>query len=524
MDQIGWVRRLRRREKKSVREIARITGLSRNTVAKWLEADGVAETPKYRRRSAPTKLTAFHEAIEQALSGDARRPKRERRTARLLLEELRAGGYEGGYSRLTDFVRQWHEKAGQSMKTTAYVPLAFELGEAYQFDWSSEGLVIGGVWRKVQLAHMKLCASRAFWLVAYPSQGHEMLFDAHARSFGELGIARRGIYDNMKAAVDKVHKGKGRTVNSRFAVMCAHYLVDADFCNVAAGWEKGIVEKNVQDSRRRIWLEASKRRWGGFEELNAWLGSRCRELWEELRHPEHEAFTIAEMLEHERAHLLPMTAPFDGYVENSARVSSTCLVAVARNRYSVLCEFAGQVVSTRLYPSRVKVVAEGQLVADHERLVDESRTQYDWQHYIALLERKPGALRNGAPFADLPEPLAQLRGALLRERGGDRAMAQVLALVPSLGLQAVLQAVELALRSAPPSGRVSVEHVQNVLARLSAPPRPPQLASTPLQAATPPLADTARYDSLRTDARDLATAHGDAEVEFQADREESNHA
>jgi len=346
---------------------------------------------------------------------------------------------------------------------------------------------------------MKLCASRAFWLVAYPSQGHEMLFDAHRRGFAALGIARRGIYDNMKTAVDKVNKGKGRAVNSRFAVMCAHYLFDADFCNVASGWEKGIVEKNVQDSRRRVWLEATQRRWGSFEELNVWLAQRCRELWAEIRHPEHQAFSIAEMLEHESAHLMPMTAPFDGYVEKPARVSSTCLVSVARNRYSVPCELVGQMVSTRLYPGRVKVVAGDSVVADHERLNDESRTQYDWQHYVPLLQRKPGALRNGAPFADLPEPLQQLRRALLREEGGDRVMAQVLAIVPGTGLDAVVVAVELALENAPPSGRVSVEHVRNVLARLNAAPRPANV-STVLQIATPPQADTARYDRLRTPA------------------------
>ncbi|MDQ0017836.1 transposase [Variovorax boronicumulans] len=94
---------------------------------------------------------------------------------------------------------------------------------------------------------MKLCASHAFWLVAYPSQGHEMLFDAHTGSFAALGgVARRGIYDNMRTAVDKVHKGKGRTVNARFAVMCAHYLYDPDFCNVASGWEKGRVERTCR--------------------------------------------------------------------------------------------------------------------------------------------------------------------------------------------------------------------------------------------------------------------------------------
>jgi hypothetical protein len=101
-------------------------------------------------------------------------------------------------------------------------------------------------------AHLKLCFSRAFVVQAYPTQSHEMLFDAHTRAFAALGgIPRRGIYDNMKTAVDKVKKGKSRVVNTRFAAMASHYLFDPDFCNVASGWEKGVVEKNVQDSRLR---------------------------------------------------------------------------------------------------------------------------------------------------------------------------------------------------------------------------------------------------------------------------------
>ncbi|HEY5283736.1 MAG TPA: IS21 family transposase [Polyangia bacterium] len=488
MAMLGKVRRLYYRQQKSVREIARITSLSRNTIRKWLNAPVTGE-PKYRRTPRPSKLTAFHEALQQALKADAHRPKRNRRTARALYAEIKAAGYSGGYSRVTDYVRDWRQGAGQAMATTAFVPLAFELGEAFQFDWSEEGLVVGGIYYRMQVAHMKLCASRAFWLVAYPSQGHEMLFDAHTRSFTALGgIARRGIYDNMKTAVDKVKKGKGRGVNARFAVMCAHYLFEADFCNVASGWEKGVVEKNVQDSRRRIWIDAGAQRFGSFVELNAWLGVRCRALWSEIAHPEHSQFSVAEMLELEQAHLMPMLEPFDGYVEKPARVSSTCLVAVARNRYSVPCELVGQMVSTRLYPGRV---------ADHERRNAAGQTRYDWQHYVPLLQRKPGALRNGAPFADLPEPLQQLRRALLRHAGGDRVMGQVLAIVPTAGLDAVLVAVALALETGPPSGRVSVEHVVNVLGRLQAPPIP-ESAATTLQVAEPPRADTARYDGLRT--------------------------
>ena len=508
MAMIGKVRRMYFREKKSVREIVRLTSLSRNTVRKWLKAP-VLEEPKYRRSEAPGKLTAHHETLKLALKADAHRPRHERRTARALYEQIRCEGYAGCYSRVTDFVRAWRQGEGQSISAKAFVPLTFELGEAFQFDWSEEGLVVGGIYYRMQVSHLKLCASRAFWLVAYPSQGHEMLFDAHTRSFAAMGgIARRGIYDNMKTAVDKVKKGKGRTVNKRFAVMCAHYLFDADFCNVASGWEKGVVEKNVQDSRRRIWIEANKVKFGSFTELNAWLGDRCRALWGEVRHPEHDQFSVAEMLDNERPHLMPMPEPFDGYVENPARVSSTCLVVVARNRYSVPCELAGQAVSTRLYPGKIVIVMDDAVVASHERLSDRGQTKYDWQHYIPLIQRKPGALRNGAPFADMPEPLQQLRRALLRDPGGDRVMAQVLAIVPTAGLDAVLVAVELALESTR-QGRVSVEHVLNVLARLNAEPLP-ESAATALQVATKPLANTERYDSLRTgNAANTATEEAD---------------
>jgi transposase len=500
MEMIGKVRRMKLRDKLSNSLIAKLTGLSRNTVKKWLKAPGCV-IPKYSRESPAGKLTAFEATLEQSLKADAHRPKHARRTAKALLVQIQAQGYLGGYSAVTDFVRAWREKSATS-PLKAFVPLNFELGEAFQFDWSDEALMVGGVFYKVQVAHLKLCASRAFWLVAYPSQGHEMLFDAHTRSFQALGgVTRRGIYDNMKTAVDKVKKGKGRIVNARFASMCSHYLFDPDFCNVASGWEKGVVEKNVQDSRRRIWIEAGTRRFGSFIELNAWLGERCRSIWSDTEHPVHKQFTVAEMLELEKQHLMSMPEAFDGYVEKPARVSSTCLVAVARNRYSVPCEWAGQMVSTRLYPNRVAVAAEDSLVANHARMAGSGQTNYDWQHYIELVQRKPGALRNGAPFLDMPAPLLRLRQALLRHAGGDRVMAEVLAVVPQAGLEAVLVAVDLVLEGAAPSGSISAEHVRNVLGRLNTPATPEQ-AETALQLTHVPRADTARYDRLRPTHQD----------------------
>ena len=505
MDVIGKVRRMKLRDKLSNSEIAKLTGLARNTVKKWLKAPG-DEIPRYQRAVVEGKLTAYKATLQQALKADSHRPKHARRDGRALFKQIQAQGYRGGYSAVTDFIRAWREQSSKGVGK-AFVPLTFELGEAFQFDWSEEGLLVGGVYHQLQVAHLKLCASRAFWLVAYPSQGHEMLFDAHTRSFAALGgVARRGIYDNMKTAVDKVKKGKGRVVNARFAAMCSHYLFDADFCNVASGWEKGVVEKNVQDSRRRIWIEAGSRRFGSFAELNAWLGERCRAVWADTQHAEHTQFTVGEMLELERDHLMSMPEPFDGYVEKLARVSSTCLVAVARNRYSVPCEWAGQMVSTRLYPGRVDVAAGDVLVASHARQTNRGQTAYDWQHYIELVQRKPGALRNGAPFLDMPATLLRLRQSLLRHTGGDRVMADVLAVVPKAGLEALLVAVELVLEGATPSGSISAEHVRNVLGRLTAPQAPAQ-AETALHLTHIPMADTARYDRLRPRSLDDTEAN-----------------
>ena len=144
MAMIGKVLRLHHREKKSVREIAKATSLARNTVRKYLRIDK-AEAPKYRRPEVPTKLAPFVEAVQQALLADARRPKKERRTAKALYAQIAAAGYDGGYSRLTDYIGQWRAERGGVQVGDAYVPLNFELGEAFQFDWSEEGIVVGGI-------------------------------------------------------------------------------------------------------------------------------------------------------------------------------------------------------------------------------------------------------------------------------------------------------------------------------------------------------------------------------------------
>ncbi len=239
------------REKVPLREIARRTGLSRNTVRNWLRQTDAVE-PKYPKRVSPSVVDDRAAQLTGWLRADRHRPKRDRRTARFMFEAIRGEGYAGGYGRVSAFVRRWHEEQAAAPRGKAYVPLAFESGEAFQFDRSCEYAVIGGLRRRLEVAHVKLNSSRAFWLVAYPTQSHEMLFDAHARAFAAFGgVPRRAIYDNMKK---RLVVGRGRR-DELVGVRPAPRAVSINF------------HGSRPDDRRRRWygptrrLQPGPRRW-----------------------------------------------------------------------------------------------------------------------------------------------------------------------------------------------------------------------------------------------------------------------
>jgi transposase len=496
---LSVIRRWHYREGMPIREITRRTGLSRNTVRKYL-ASGVVE-PRYPARNSPSKLDDYEATLTSWLFRESKRHRKQRRSVKQLHSDLVQLGYTGSYDRVAAFARQWQagqRDAKRTASSNTFVPLRFAPGEAFQFDWSEDYAVIGGVNTKLQIAHVKLSYSRAFFLRAYLLQSHEMLFDAHHHAFSAFGgVPERGIYDNMKTAVDKVGRGKERTVNKRFQAMVGHYLFEAEFCNPAAGWEKGQVEKGVRDARHRLWHGVS-----GFDSLaalNAWLKQRCLALWQELSHPEDRGRSIAAYWAEERAQLMPLPAAFDGFVEHAKRVSSTCLIAFENNRYSVPASFANRIISLRVYAERLVIVAEARVVAIHQRVFSRDKaangkTIYEWRHYLAVAQRKPGALRNGAPFSELPACFQRLQGKLLKQPGGDREMVDILALVLLHDEQLVVRAVEEALGVERPSK----QHVLNCLSRLNDVPRAePLTPPPPLRLVIEPLANTARYDRLR---------------------------
>jgi hypothetical protein len=254
----------------------------------------------------------------------------------------------------------------------------------------------------------------------------------------------------------------------------------------------------VQDARRRLWQTLPS--FPDLGSLNAWLEEQCIAQWGEIAHGTLPG-TVADVWAEEVASLMPVGRPFDGFVEHTKRVSPTCLVHFERNRYSVPASFANRPVSLRVYPERIALAAEGQILCEHKRIIERShqgpgRTVYDWRHYLAVIQRKPGALRNGAPFAEMPDGFRRLQGHLIKRAGGDREMAEILALVLQHDEQAVLCAVELALDEAVPTKT----HILNILHRLvdakamtvASIDAPPSLTLR-----REPAANVERYDALR---------------------------
>src|SRR5271168_2559759 len=264
VETIGRIRRAFLVDHKPIRQIVRELRLSRQTVRKAIR--GESTEFRYERQVQPQpRLGSFVARLDGLLEANSKRPARERLTARRLFELLRAEGYRGAYDSVQRHVRAW--RRAHSQRGDVFIPLWFAPGEAYQFDWSHEVVVLAGVTTTVKVAHLRLCHSRMFFVRAYPRESQEMVFDAHEKGFAFLrGACQRGIYDNMKTAVEAVFVGKARLYNRRFLQMCGHYLVEPVACTPAAGWEKGQVENQVGLVRERFFTP--RLRFKTYDEMN----------------------------------------------------------------------------------------------------------------------------------------------------------------------------------------------------------------------------------------------------------------
>jgi len=493
VETIAKIRRAFFVQGRAIKAICRDFGISRKVVRKVVRS-GSTEF-RYERENQPLpKIGRWRDALDQLLLANEAKVPRERLTLIRIFEELRGRGYDGSYDAVRRYAKRWGKDRGQAT-AAAYVPLSFAPGEAYQFDWSHEIVVLSGVTVTVKVAHIRLCHSRMLFVRAYPRETQEMVFDAHDRAFALFkGTCGRGIYDNMKTAVETVFVGKNRLYNRRFLQMCSHYLVDPVACTPASGWEKGQVENQVGLVRERFFTP--RLRFKTYDEMNAWLLDKCIAYAKAHHHPELIGQTIWEVFEAERPKLVPYAGRFDGFHAVPASVSKTCLVRFDNNKYSVAASAVGRPVEVHAYADRIVIRQDGRIVGEHPRSFGRGDTTYDPWHYVPVLARKPGALRNGAPFKDwvLPAAMERVRRKLAGADDGNRQMVDILTAVLTDGLPAV----EAACAEAIAQGVHSADVVLNILARQRDPAPPATiLAPAALTLRHAPIADCARYDNLR---------------------------
>jgi len=420
----------------SKRAVCRQYGIAHKTLNKILAH---SEPPGYRQ-SMPrpqTKLAPYLAIIEEILAADREAPAKQRHTAKRIFERLRdEHGYGGGITQVKEAVARLRRHSAE-----VFVPLAHSPGRA-QFDFGEAAVTIAGKKCKAHFAVMSLPYSDAFFIRAYPRECTESFQDAHVAAFAFFGgVPVKTDYDNSKIAVARI-VGRERELTREFLRLQAHFLFGHRFCRVGRGNEKGHVESLVGYGRRNFMVPVPAcASWG---ELNTYLKQRCRDdlvrqLWGK---PESKA----ERLRRDRAAMLPLPGEsFEVRRIAQTRANSLSLVRFDTNDYSVPVAWAHHELTVKGGIEEVRITERDQLVCAHARIWERQQVSFDPLHYLALLERKPGAFDSARPLADwgLPDCFALLRRRLEASLGyqGTREYIKVLRLLECSSLTELARAV-----------------------------------------------------------------------------------
>ena len=428
----------------SKREICRKYGIHFKTLQKILSHN---EPPGYRMKLARAKgkIGPFISIIEQIVSDDRKPdvPKKQRHTAKRIFERLRdEHGYDGGYTMVKDAVRAYKQHSAE-----VFVPLSHPPGWA-QVDYGYAWIYLAGVRTKVAFFVMTLPFSDAFFVCAFERECTESFQEGHQRAFAFFGgVPIRISYDNSAIAVSHIGKGRERTLTREFLRLQSHFNFKEHFCLVRRPNEKGHVEGDVGYARRNFMVPMP--RVESIEELNTYLAQRCQsELARVLRGKEHSK---GELLTQERASMLPLpTQRFEAHRVENTKSSSLSLVRFDRNDYSIPTKYAHNQVTAIGTIDEVRLVVNTSLVATHRRNWKKHQTVYDPIHYLALLERKPGALDFARPLEqwELPHCFDLLRRRLesgMEGHKGVREYIKVLRLLEASSIPLLAHAIEHAL-------------------------------------------------------------------------------
>jgi transposase len=436
----------------SIIGVARKLGVHRRTVREAVRSALPARRKKTERPHL--KIGPAAAFIDAVLEADRKAPRKQRHTAKRIWERIRleVPGCTAAERTVRQYVERRKQEQGLGRRET-FVPQSYEFGVEVQIDWYEAYADLDGERIKLQVFSMRSMASGAAYHRAYLRATQQAFLEAHELAFHYFGgVFRKLRYDNLSSAVKKILRGYEREMTVRFIAFRSHWQYEASFCTPGEGHEKGGVEGEVGYFRRNHWVPVPAAR--DLADLNAKLFADCRR--DENRMVAGRTESVGALLLIEKEHLLPLPAEdFDLAEASFPRVDQAGCAKVRTNFYSVPLK-PGTVVEARVYSSVVEFHHNGVRVAQHERSYDRARQILDLEHYLDVLERKPGALRGSKPLAEWraqgrwPESYDRLWELMAGKQGrqaGARAMVAVIRMGREFGhakLEAtVVEALEL---------------------------------------------------------------------------------
>jgi len=484
----------------TIQGVARKLGVHRRLVREALGSAVPARTPT-RPRPRP-RLGPVAGFIDAILEADRRAPRKQRHTAHRIYARIRQElpGQRVAEPTVRRYVRERKAALGLLARET-FVPQSYAWGSEAQVDWYEAYAELGGERLKVQVFALRSMASGGAFHRAYRHATQQAFLEAHELAFGYFeGVFRRLRYDNLTAAVKRVLRGSRREETARFVAFRSHWRFESEFCTPAEGHEKGGVEHEVGRFRRNHWVPVPQAR--DLEELNRRLLAACRA--DELRTVAGREQPVGAGLLAEREHLLPLAEEgFDLPEVSFPVVNSLSCVKVKTNAYSVPVK-AGRTVQVKLSAASVEIWHAGRCVARHERCYGRYQEILDLEHYLDVLERKPGALAGSTPLEQWrargrwPASYDRLWQALIERHGrqvGTKEMVGLLQLGRARGQAALRVAIDAALALGCTDG-AAVRHLLAARQLERAPCVPAALAVGRLAQFERPLPTVGEYDQL----------------------------
>jgi transposase len=434
----------------TIQGVAKKFGVHRRMVRDALRSAVPPETkpPQIRR----WKLGAAVAWIDRVLEQDREVPRKQRHTAHRLWQRLGAEvpGFAASERTVRGYVRQRKQEMGLFGRETC-VPQSYAWGSEAQVDWYEALAILHGERTTLQVFCLRSMASGAGFHRAYTNATQQAFLEAHEHAFRYFGgVFHRLRYDNLKSAVQQVLRGKRREETTRFIAFRSHWRFAGEFCNPAAGHEKGGVEGEVGYFRRNHWVPLPEA--PDLESLNVYLLACCQQ--DQQRQIDGSVQKVGAALLVEQAHLLPLaTEPFDLTERSWGAVDGLGCVRVRTNQYSAPLA-PDTKVEARITASHVEIWHGSSCVARHERCYGRRQQILDLEHYLDVLEKKPGALAGSTPLAQWrtagrwPENFDVFWQALNQRYGrqeGTRRMIRLLQAGKRQGYDRLQQAITEAL-------------------------------------------------------------------------------